>query len=354
MKSIRISRIILPVLLGLIVIGYMLYRQFDIDEFNKISWNQHALFWILMTVLAYVIRHLSYAWRLKVLSDHEFSWSKSIELIFIWEFASSVSPTSLGGSAVALVLLAQEKLSSAKTVTIVIYSIVLDTLFFVLTLPILFFLIGPSIVRPGMESIGDLDGWSVWFFVTLLLMLIYGGLFFYGLFIKPVSLKRFLLFLSKIKILGRFKDGLRQTAMDVVVTAKELKKQTLSYHIKVFSATAISWAFRFLAINFLLIALVSTVKLEFWEQLLIYARSQSMFAITIFSPTPGGAGVAEVVFGDFLSDFVPAGISSILAFLWRFITYYPYLFIGVIVIPNWIRKIINRRQREKEAEESLV
>ena len=188
---------------------------------------------------------MAYAWRLRVLSDYEFSWLKSIELIFIWEFASAVSPTSLGGSAVALVLLAQEKLSSAKTVTVVLYSIVVDTIFFVLTLPVIYAILGPIIIRPGMDSIGDIDGWGVWFFVTIFLMFIYGGLFYYGLFIKPVFLKRFLLWLSKIKILKRFKDGLRQTAMDVVVTANELRSKSFDYHIKVFISTSLAWIFSF-------------------------------------------------------------------------------------------------------------
>lgn len=58
-----------------------------------------------------------------------FSWIKSMELIVIWEFASSVSPTHIGGSAVALFLLAQEKISGAKTVSVVLYSMVIDTIF---------------------------------------------------------------------------------------------------------------------------------------------------------------------------------------------------------------------------------
>ena len=42
------------------------------------------------------------------MTDNEFSWPKSMELIVLWEFASAVSPTSIGGSGVALFLLAQE------------------------------------------------------------------------------------------------------------------------------------------------------------------------------------------------------------------------------------------------------
>ena len=51
-------------------------------------------------------------------------------IMFIWKFSSAVTPTSIGGSAVALVVLSQEKLSTAKTATIVVYTIILDGLYF--------------------------------------------------------------------------------------------------------------------------------------------------------------------------------------------------------------------------------
>ena len=71
-----------------------------------------------------------------------------------------------------------------------------------------------------------------------------------------------------------------------------------------------------------------------------------MYAVTAFSPTPGGSGIAEIVFGGFYSDFISKGLSTLAAIFWRLITYYPYLIIGVIIIPNWIRKVINRRRHK--------
>ncbi|MCB0682350.1 MAG: flippase-like domain-containing protein, partial [Saprospiraceae bacterium] len=120
LKSIRLNRVILPILLGVGVVIYLLWRQFDPEEFAKIDWTRHTLFWVLATVGLLIVRHLSYATRLRILSNREFSWRKCIELIFIWEFSSAVSPTSVGGSAVAFFVLAQEKLSTAKTATIVL------------------------------------------------------------------------------------------------------------------------------------------------------------------------------------------------------------------------------------------
>lgn len=348
LNSISISKIIVPVVLGLAVVLYLLWKSFDPDEFSKISTDSHMVYWIFMAILCYVIRHLFYAYRLKVLSDDDFSWVKSIELIFIWEFASAVSPTSIGGSAVALFLLAQEKISTARTVAIVLYSVIIDTLFFVVSMVLLYFFLGPIIIRPGMTSMNMIDGFGLVFLLVVIAMLAYSLIFFYGLFINPTQIKRLLLWISKWKFLGRFKDSIRETALDVVVSAKEMKSKNFGFHVKANLATAGAWMFRFLAINCIIISLVSTTSLDFWTQLLMYARGEVMYAVTAFSPTPGGAGIAEIVFGGYYSDFISKSLSLIAAFLWRLITYYPYLIAGAIIIPNWIRKIANRRKKEKK------
>ena len=111
LESIKFSRIIIPVLIGLGVVAYLLWKQFDPEEFAKISWTSHTFFWILASLFFLTIRHLAYANRLRILSDKQFSWKKCIELIFIWEFSTSISPTSVGGSAVALFVLSQETVS---------------------------------------------------------------------------------------------------------------------------------------------------------------------------------------------------------------------------------------------------
>jgi hypothetical protein len=40
-----------------------------------------------------------------------------------------------------------------------------------------------------------------------------------------------------------------------------------------------------------------------------------------------------------------------MAVFWRFFTYYVYLIVGMIVVPNWVRKLINRNKKERAAKE---
>ncbi len=349
MDSIKISKIIPPILMGLAVVGWLMYRQLDFEELKSLEWSVDTIFWVGMAILAYVFRHLFYSWRLRILTDDAFSWAKSIELITIWEFASSVSPTSIGGSGVALFLLAQERLPAAKTVSVVIYSVVIDTLFFVLSLGGLFIFLGPIILRPGMQSMSDIDGFGYTFLGVLVFMIGYGFLFFYGLFINPNTIKRFMYLLAGIPFLKRFSASLKQTGDDVVSTSLEMRAKSWTYHLKSFLATCGAWTLRFLAINFLILAFISDTPLDFYHQILLMARGETMYVTTAMSPTPGAAGIAELVFGGYYSDYVPKGVSSLIALVWRVLTYYSYLIAGAIIIPVWYRElVISKKRKNKE------
>lgn len=76
-----------------------------------------------------------------------------------------------------------------------------------------------------------------------------------------------------------------------------------------------------------------------------------MFVMMIISPTPGSSGVAEFIFSELLQDLTPVGLGIALAALWRLISYYPYLLIGVLVLPRWLRRV-TRTAPEPEAVES--
>ena len=349
LKSIRVSRIIVPILIGLTVVGYLFWKQYDPNEFSKIDWTGHTIFWILLSVGFLVIRHFAYAKRLRILSEGAFSWRKCIELIFIWEFSSAISPTSVGGSAVALFVLSQEKLSAAKTATIVLYSAILDTIFFVGTLPIFILILGPEIIRPNMSGFDDIDGWGLTFLGAYGLMLAYGSAFFYGIFINPRPIKKIVVGATKLKWLRKYRHKAIELGNDIIIASKEMKLKKWNFHISAFLSTATAWSCRFLLLNSLVIAFVETTPLDFISQFKLYARLETMFVIMAFSPTPGGVGIAEATFGGFVTDYMPetGNISLTIAVLWRLFTYYSYLLIGAIIIPNWIRNLINERKKKK-------
>ena len=64
----------------------------------------------------------------------------------------------------------------------------------------------------------------------------------------------------------------------------------------------------------------------------------------------------ELMFSGFFSDYISEGIGSVGALLWRLITYYPYLILGIIIIPNWLRRIVRLKKKQlqelKDSEEA--
>ena len=331
-------------ILGIGVLFYLVWSSFDLEEFKKIPWGGKVLFYTLIAILTYAIRHIVLSYRLRVLSNNFFSWSKSIELSFIWEFASAVSPTSLGGSAVGLFLLAQEKLSTAKTVTLVLYAVVMDTIFFIITIPLLYFTLGPVGIRPQAITNSDLGAYWPTILVVYLFILAYGTIFIAGIF-KPVIIQKLVRFFGRLPFLKRWQESIYKTADDIVISSRELRRKPFIWHVKIFISTVLIWVIRFLTVNFVILALTDLSLTDWYEQYLVYSRSEMMHSITQFSPTPGGSGVIELIFGGFYADFISKGISSIVALVWRLITYYPYLIIGMIIVPNWIRKIWIRRKK---------
>jgi uncharacterized membrane protein YbhN (UPF0104 family) len=233
----------------------------------------------------------------------------------------------------------QEQLSAARTTTIVLYKIVLDSFFFISTLPLLFWACGSKMIRPDMINVFDIDWRSRIFYFSYVGMMIYGSFFFYGLFINPTLMRRLLTWGASFPFLKRFRPRALQLGDHLILAAEEMSNIGWKRHLAAFLATWAAWACKFLLISALIIG-IHHPPMDFQHGLLLYARLQAMFIIMAFSPSPGGAGFAEFVFGDFLSDFVNVpSVALIIALIWRVMSYYLYLAAGAIIIPNWIRKV---------------
>lgn len=369
LKSISPWRIAIAAIAGLSVIVYLFVQEFKLEEFQKIQWNSDVLFWVAMAFLFVCIRHLSYMYRLRIVTNKFFSWQKCLELILVWEFSSAVTPTSVGGSTVALVALSQEKLPPGRTTMIVFYTIILDTFFYLSTLFVLFLIFGSIQILPEKYSIAALaaSGWGTTFFIAYFFMLSYAFLFFYGVFLSPKTVQRFLRWLTGFRWTKRWRKGAEKMSNDMDSASAELKSMPWHFHLRSYLATAGAWISRFMVLNCLIMGFIASSNNpvvqehytaflegsmslgEFAQQIFIVGRQIAMYIIMALIPTPGGAGAAESSFQFFHADYLPATgtLLLIMTVFWRFFTYYLYLFIGMIVVPNWIRKLINRRKRER-------
>jgi len=337
------QRILFPILLGFVGIGYLGWRDFDVGFLKSIQWNGKTLLWISVAVALLVGRHIVLSYRLRAITEGFFSWWKSIQLMLIWEFSAAISPTSLGGSLVAFFILAKEKLSAARTTTAVLYTIVLDTAVFLILIPILVVLLGPLGIRPGVTRWMELEVWGWSLLVFYLIMLGYGLFFFLGLFVYPLWIRWLLVRSTRLPLLRRFRQRAMETGNDIVLAAGALRQKPLHYHLQMFGVSFLAWAMRFLILNCVLLAFVSDLAFEWHSQFLIFSRTVFIYLFMAFMPTPGSSGIVELVFNGFLKDFTPPSLAFVVASVWRFLSYYIYLFVGLLVTSLWLRKLLRRR-----------
>jgi hypothetical protein len=345
-KAIKPSSIIPSVLIGISILMYLLIKQYQDDNFQKIVYRDHTSIWLVIGVLILVLRQFSYMARLYILGEGSFSWKKCFELIIIWEFSSAISPTSVGGSAIALILLKKEGMTIAKSSTIITYTIIVDAIFFLVGIPIFYYCFGKDIIPSDISIFGGIGGKMV-LIATYIFKLSYTMIFIWGIFINTVAIERLLIFIGKLPYFKKFQTKFYNLSKDLIIASSELKNKSWKYHFIVMATTIAAWFSRFFLIVCLIIAFSPYTLLGIKFTILIFARFETMFLFTLLFPTPGGAGFVEIAFSAFLLDYIPNSIAISIAFVWRLMEYYSYLLLGTIIIPNWIRKIYNNNLEDK-------
>ena len=301
---------------------------------KSIDWTGGSVMWILGAILFTAGRDFFYMLRIRILTHKKLSWKASFYVIMIWEFASALSPGVVGGAAVAMFILNRETIPFGKATAIVIITAFMDNLFFVVMIPFVFLFIHHSDLFPsGLDSSLPLM-W--WFWIGCSVIFTICSLLYLTLFWYPKLTTKFLLLIFSLPFLKRWKFIAREWGKDIEAASKEFKAESRSFWIKVFLTTFGSWISRYLVINAVLNAFI---HLGFIDNIKILGQQLVLWLFMLVSPTPGGSGVAEFAFGELLSSFASSTLLlGVLALIWRLISYFPYLFIGSILLPSWIKR----------------
>lgn len=343
LDQIRPSRIIWPVLIGIAVIGFAIYKVMDngLNPITDIDWTVDVLIWVVLGFLVMIIRDVGYVWRMRILTDGKLGWKRAVQVTLLWEFASALTPSVVGGSAIAIFMFIKEKITAGRSTAIVFITIFLDEIFYLVMLPLSVMLVGQDAVFSRVNS--DIGAFGMGVIVTF--WVAYGIIFLYvlflafALFIRPQGTSHTIKRLFSTKLLRRWRKSGTQMAEDLLISSQEFRTKPFLFWAKAWTATFIAWMGRYLVLNFVLAAFTS---LTMFEHTVAFARQAIMFVVMIISPTPGSSGVAEGLFSRLFAEFSPAGYVLILATLWRLISYYPYLFVGPIILPGWVRRVFRK------------
>jgi uncharacterized protein (TIRG00374 family) len=341
-SKLRPGKIVIPILIGLGVVAWFIIREINSDALKLLHFTWKSVFWLFVAWCCMLGRDLGYIIRIRVLSENDLTWKQAFRVIMLWEFTSAITPSTVGGTAVAVVFLHKEGISVGRSTAIVLATSFLDELYFVIMFPLILLIVGgdilftTSLAGTGASLLNNLVYVAIIGYIVILAWVLFVG---YGLFINPGGIRKTLIYLFKLPVLRRWKNSAEKAGNDIVESSHDLRKRSFSFWIKAVTATFLSWTSRYWVINAILLAFFAINK-----HFLIFARQLVTWIMMIISPTPGGSGFAETILSRYISDAIPvdpayvASIALAMAIIWRIISYYPYLIIGASIIPGWIQR----------------
>jgi len=310
--------------------------------YKLVRFNYATIFWLFIAFLMMAFRDLGYIIRLKILSDDKFTWMQCLRVTLLWEFTSAITPSAIGGTSVAILYVNKEGMNLGKSSAIVLATSFLDEIYFVVMFPLLFWLVGNALFMGDISITNEFLDFAI---IGYILKLSWIGFISYGLFINPRGFKWILLWIFRLPWIKKWRYQVAQVGDDLVNASSELKHKTFSFWFKTLLATFFSWTARYWVLNMLLVSFFTMKAFTFQDHLVIFARQLAMWIMMLVSPTPGASGFSEYVFARYLGEFIPvAGFVVIMALAWRLVTYYPYLVIGMILLPKWIKDKFGKRK----------
>jgi uncharacterized protein (TIRG00374 family) len=311
-------------------------------DLSVLKGTEISLKYLLLALFCMVIRDLMYIVRIRILTEWQLSWRDSWHVVMLWEFASSVTPSMVGGSAFAIYFMNQEGISLGKSSAIVLTTAMLDEIFYILTVALLLLCVGTHFIKVGHALPFEpmfffFLGYSVIIIMTLGITL--------GVFVAPKGIKKLLVRIFSLSFLKKWQPKMAETGDELIAASIELRKKSFGYWAKAFTTTTFTWTARFMVLNFLILALNQELGFQIMQQLIIFAKQLVMWVILLISPTPGASGIAEISFSAFFSNEFSEHTHAAVAVVWRVISYYPYLALGLLILPIWLKKIHKRSSK---------
>ena len=332
-KTFKTGYILLPVLIGLLVVGWLFYREFNPELFSGIRFSWRLVGGLLLAVLFMFGRDGGLMWRFRFITDRELTWRQAFRVNMLCEFTSAVTPSAVGGSSLIVLFLNKEGINAGRSTALTISCLFLDELFLVLACPFALLLFSFDDLFGNVAILSS--GIEVLFFLVYGVVTIWTFLLYLALFRRPEWVKRLLLTIFRLPLLRRWHKAIETLTDNLVLSSREMSQKSFTFWLKAFGITCLAWTSRYLVVNALLVAVTTS-----GSELLAFVRQVSLWVVMTISPTPGGSGVSEYMFREYYADFFDvAGMALVVAFVWRIITYYMYLLIGAIIIPGWVKKL---------------
>lgn len=342
-QTLNPNRVWVPVLIGLGIVFALFYSDPNLTTENLKVVVDASPFFIFLSIFVIFCRDLGYVYRIREITDRQLTWSRAIYVIILWEFASAVTPSVVGGTAVAMFILNKEGIKMGKAIAYVMVTAILDNLFFVIGAPIILYFAKGNIF-PESKILESQLGNSLQaiFWISYTLYASYSFVMAAALFYKPRIFKWLLIKLFSIRFLRKWKHSAHEYGDQIIEASRQLSGKNYRYWLPIISVTIFIWSSRYLMLNALMGAFV---PLDVFDNIIVFARQVIMWIVMMISPTPGSSGTAEYFYGVFFEQFL-GKYTFVTSIVWRLLSYYPYLILGAIFLPRWIRQVFFNKKTE--------
>jgi hypothetical protein len=285
---------------------------YEVDiRFLMLAFLFHSLFWIFWAI------------RLKKLSEFlgiQITLSYAFKTTLASGFLAAITPSSAGGEPLRVKMLNDSGISFGASSAIVLAERLLDAIFFISALPVMIF------ISDFSSRFGIYAG------VVFTLFFVGFMFFMYLTFKDPENVEKISAKISSF--IARFSRS-RGDRISSIINRELMLFRDASVELAtvskyqfslLFILTALIWIFEFLVPSAILLAMKTSPH---WTESL---TSQLFLVIISLVPlTPGSSGIAEAGMLYFYSLFVEKVYIGSLVGLWRVITYYSNLIVGLIV-----------------------
>lgn len=326
----------LPLLFGVAVAIWLINKDIDMATLRSIPCDSHTLLCIGLALLAVFGRDFGLAWRFHTIAAGDLTWKRAFRTDIMCAFTSAITPSVVGGSALAIFYLNREGIGIGRATALTLTTLFLDELFFVIFCPIIVLLIPLSdLFSAGgfeSESVSTfLGGVEIVFWLVYVGIVVWTAILYVAIIAKPEATSRVLQRISQWRILRRFSDKITTSARNMASTSQWVKGRSVRWWLNVFGSTVLSWFSRYFVVCFLFMAFVPSAS-----QALVFARQFVVWVVLMVSPTPGGSGISEWLFATYYGDLIGnAGMAAVLALVWRLLCYYIYLIAGGSLLPGY-------------------
>ncbi|KRL00247.1 lysylphosphatidylglycerol synthase transmembrane domain-containing protein [Liquorilactobacillus capillatus] len=306
-----------------------------IGDIIKLKWQ-----WLLLAVVSMLLSFFLEALVVRVLLKREgslFPMRDAIRIPLIEQLFNGITPFSSGGQPAQLFVLLQSGIDAGRATSVLLMKFVVYQSMIVINF-VFSLLIGFQYISDKIHALSLLFvlGFIIHFMVIISLLLI---MYWYNFTKKMVKFffKPFKFFLKKESRYLKWEQIIDEKIDSFYKESLRLKR-SWRLLVKISLLTLVQLFFYYIIPFFILLALGVT------NANLIMVTTMHVLIVMIISlfPIPGGSGGAEYSFSIIFTSFISNASKLVLAMLlWRLITYYLGMFLGMIALVIKPQKLVD-------------